>query len=285
MAEDSTTKTTADSEAEQTDKGPSFIAIEAVGRLSYGRDLRLKAGDVFVAVDGNPITWDIDRFDQTLASYKELPALFTIFRKGEFFEVFVDQPIGCGYRYASDEDVAQILEKQPEHDIGPKDTYFPFEALRDMRRRVRLYRTDYSPYATVAPLFWLLYHRMWAPLGVVLATYVVSGFINLALFGLVYVLLCVYFHKAQTELMRGYSLYLEHYFWFILAERSTREAQETLRRFDEKCRFAFSHVPEPKIDEAEEARLAALIKEAQADLNAEAEGSDPKKDASEPEAA
>ncbi len=269
MAENSTTDTP-DTTEDSADRGPAFIAIEAVGRLSHGRDLRLKAGDVFVAVDGNPIPWDIDRFDQTLAAYDDLPALFTIFRKGEFFEVFIDQPVGCGYRYASDEDVAQILEKQPEHDIGPKDTYFPFEALRDMRRRVRLYRTDYSPYATVAPLFWLLYHRIWAPLGVVLATYAVSAMINLALFGLVYLLLCVYFHKAQTALMRGYSLYLEHFFWFIFAERSTREAQERLRRFDGKCRFAFSHVPEPKIDEAEEARLAALIKEAQADLNAEA---------------
>jgi len=270
MAENSTTDTP-DTTEDSADRGPAFIAIEAVGRLSHGRDLRLKAGDVFVAVDGNPIPWDIDRFDQTLAAYDDLPALFTIFRKGEFFEVFIDQPVGCGYRYASDEDVAQILEKQPEHDIGPKDTYFPFEALRDMRRRVRLYRTDYSPYATVAPLFWLLYHRIWAPLGVVLATYAVSAMINLALFGLVYLLLCVYFHKAQTALMRSYSLYLEHFFWFIFAERSTREAQERLRRFDGKCRFAFSHVPEPKIDEAEEARLAALIKEAQADLNAEAD--------------
>jgi len=270
MAENSTTDTP-DTTEDSADRGPAFIAIEAVGRLSHGRDLRLKAGDVFVAVDGNPIPWDIDRFDQTLAAYDDLPALFTIFRKGEFFEVFIDQPVGCGYRYASDEDVAQILEKQPEHDIGPKDTYFPFEALRDMRRRVRLYRTDYSPYATVAPLFWLLYHRIWAPLGVVLATYAVSAMINLALFGLVYLLLCVYFHKAQTALMRSYSLYLEHFFWFIFAERSTREAQERLRRFDGKCRFAFSHVPEPKIDEAEEARLAALIKEAQADLNDEAD--------------
>ena len=270
MAENSTTDTP-DTTEDSADRGPAFIAIEAVGRLSHGRDLRLKAGDVFVAVDGNPIPWDIDRFDQTLAAYDDLPALFTIFRKGEFFEVFIDQPVGCGYRYASDEDVAQILEKQPEHDIGPKDTYFPFEALRDMRRRVRLYRTDYSPYATVAPLFWLLYHRIWAPLGVVLATYAVSVMINLALFGLVYLLLCVYFHKAQTALMRGYSLYLEHFFWFIFAERSTREAQERLRRFDGKCRFAFSHVPEPKIDEAEEARLAALIKEAKADIDAEAD--------------
>lgn len=282
MAENSTTDTP-DTTEDSADRGPAFIAIEAVGRLSHGRDLRLKAGDVFVAVDGNPIPWDIDRFDQTLAAYDDLPALFTIFRKGEFFEVFIDQPVGCGYRYASDEDVAQILEKQPEHDIGPKDTYFPFEALRDMRRRVRLYRTDYSPYATVAPLFWLLYHRVWAPLGVVLATYAVSAMINLALFGLVYLLLCVYFHKAQTALMRGYSLYLEHFFWFIFAERSTREAQETLRRFDGKCRFAFSHVPDPKIDDAEEARLAALIKEAQADLNAEVDAEASAK--KEPEAA
>lgn len=250
-------------------KGPSYIAIEAIGRLSYGRDLRLKAGDVFVAVDGDPIPWDIDRFDQTLAAYADLPALFTIYRKGMFFEIFVDQPIGCGYRYASDEEVAEIQEKLPDHDIGPKDSYYPFEALRDMRRRVRLYRTDYTPYATVAPAFWLLYHRIWAPFGVVMATYAVSAMVNLALFGLVYILLSVYFHKAQTALMRGYALYLEHYFWMIFAERSTRQAQEALRRFDEKCRFAFSHVPEIKIDEAEEARLAALIKEAQADLEAE----------------
>lgn len=273
MAEHSTADHQTDTAEDSTNKGPAFVAIEAVGRLSYGRDLRLKSGDVFVAVDGNPIPWDIDRFDQMLASYAELPALFTIYRKGMFFEIFIDQPVGCGYRYASDEEVAQILEKQPDHEIGPKDSYYPFEALRDMRRRVRLYRTDYTPYATVAPAFWLLYHRMWAPLGVVVATYAVSAMINLALFALVYVLLSVYFHKAQTALMRGYALYLEHYFWMIFAERSTRQAQETLRRFDEKCRFAFSHVPEIKIDEAEEARLAALIKEAKADLDAEtAEG-------------
>ena len=269
MAEDSTTDNQTDTAETTTDKGSSFIVIEAVGRLSYGRDLRLKAGDVFVAVDGNPIPWDVDKFDQILASYDDLPALFTIFRKDAFFEVFVNQPIGCGYRYASDDEVAQILEKQPEHETGPKDSYFPFEALRDVRRRVRLYRTDYSPYATVAPVFWLLYHRIWAPLGVVLMTYAVSALINPALFVLVYVLLSVYFHKAQTALMRSYGLYLEHYFWMIFAERSPREAQEALRRFDGKCRFAFSHVPEPVVDEAEEARLAALMKEAQAELDKE----------------
>ena len=80
----------------------------------------------------------------------------------------------------------------------------------------------------------------------------------------------VYFHSAQTDAdARLHGLYLDHYLWFVFAERSTREAQERLRRFDQKCRFAFSHVPEPLVDEKEEARVAALMKEAKAELDAE----------------
>ena len=266
MAEEKTTVTQVDPTA---DKDTAFIAIEAIGRLSNGRDLRLKAGDVFVAVDGNPIKWDIDKFDQTLSSYPELPALFTIFRKGEFFEIFVNGPLDCTYKYASNEDVEAVIEKQPKHEIGPKDSYYGFEALRDMRRRVRLFHTGYSPYATVTPPFWLLYHRMWAPLGVVLITYGVTALIHPVLFMLVYVLLSIYFHKAQTIMMRSYSLYLDYNFWIIFAERSTKQAQERLRQFDEKCRFEFSYVSEPVVDEAEEARVAALMREAKAELEAE----------------
>tara|TARA_B100000900_G_C20504922_1_gene685415 strand:- start:52 stop:870 length:819 start_codon:yes stop_codon:yes gene_type:complete len=266
MAEDTSNETQTDASAV---KGTTFIALEAIGRYSYGRDLRLKAGDVFVAVDGKPIAWDIDKFDQTLSSYAELPALFTIFRKGEFFEIFADRPLECSYKYASDEEVEAIIEKQTEHEIGPKYDYYGFEALRDMRRRVRLFSTDYSPYATVVPPLWLLYHRMWAPLSVVLATCTVSGLISPVLLMLVYVLLSIYFHKAQTTMMRSYALYLDYNFWFIFAERSTQKAQERLRKFDEKCRFSFTHVPEPVVDEAEEARVAALMREAQAELEAE----------------
>ena len=42
------------------------------------------------------------------------------FRKGEFFEIFVDRPLGCNFKYASDEQVQVIIEKQPDHEIGPK---------------------------------------------------------------------------------------------------------------------------------------------------------------------
>ena len=91
----------------------------------------------------------------------------------------------------------------------------------------------------------------------------------------VYLLLSIYFHKAQTTMLRSYALYLDYNFWFIFAERSTQKAQERLRQFDEKCQFAFSHVPEPDIDEAEEARVAALMREAQAEIQAETAGESP----------
>ncbi len=267
MAEDKTDELQTDP---PTDKGKAFIALETLGRVSYAQELRLKPGDVIVALDANPIICDIDRFDETLNSYAEIPALLTIFRNGEFFEIFATKPLECSYKYASDEEVEAIIEKQPQHEIGPKESYFGFEALRDMRRRVRLFRTDYSAYATIAPIFWLLYHQMWAPLGAVLVTYAVSAMIHPVLLMLVYVMISIYFHKAQIVMMRSYSLYLDYNLWFVFAERSTQKAQERLRRFDKKSRFAFSHVPEPTVDEAEEARVAALMREAQAEIDAEA---------------
>ena len=71
MAEDNSNETGTDA---LEDNGKSFIAIEAIGRFSYGRELRLKTDDVFVAVDGDPIDWDIDKFDQMLSSHAKLPA-------------------------------------------------------------------------------------------------------------------------------------------------------------------------------------------------------------------
>ena len=138
-----------------------------------------------------------------------------------------------------------------------------------MRRRIRLFRTDYSPYAAIAPVFWLFYHQMWAPLGVVLITYAVSILIHPVLLMLVYIMLSVYFHKAQIIMMRSYGMYLDYSPWFVFAERSTKEAQETLRRFDKKCRFDFSYVPAPVVDEQEEARVASLLEEAQAEIDSE----------------
>ena len=231
-------------EAAPEDAG--IISILSVGRHSLGRDLRLKAEDVIVAIDGEPITYDVDRFDSFLRNYKELPALLTIYRDGKLFEVFVEGPLGCSYKYADEATNAALQEATKDRVIKPKDAYNQFESLRNIRRQIRLYSTRYEPMATILPPFWLLYRRMWEPLGVVLVTYAMSVFIQPALFVLVYLLISTYFHKAQTSLIRSHCLYHEYYFWMMFAATSTKEAQELLRSFDPKCNFEFSYVGPPE---------------------------------------
>ena len=151
-----------------------------------------------------------------------------------------------------------------------KDSYHQYEALRNIHRDIRLYSTRYEPMATILPAFWLLYRRMWEPLGVVVITYAIALFIQPGLFVLVYLLLSVYFHKAQTDMVRSHCLYHEYYFWMIFAASSTREAQELLRVFDLKCQFEFSHVgPPEKTDSKAAANSSSQIdSEARADIPA-----------------
>jgi len=243
MAEAETQKTKDDQAASEN---AGLITILAVGRHSLGRDLRLKVDDVIAAVDGEPITFDVDRFDEFLKDYKKQPALLTICRDGKMFEVFVEGPLGCSYKYADEILALQVSTAIKDRKIKPKEAYKQFEALRNIRRDVRLYDTNYEPLATIGPAFWLLYRRMWEPLGVVMVTYAITLFIQPVLFVLIYLLISIYFHKAQTSLIRSHCLYSEYYFWMIFAATSTKEAQEMLRTFDGKCNFEFSHVGPPE---------------------------------------
>jgi len=256
MAEDSS----AENETENspvTETG--MLSLLSIGRHSLGRDLRLKSNDVIVAIDGERFSYDVDRFDAFMRSFNELPALLTIFRDGKFFEVFVEGPLGCSYKYVDEATATQVNTAMAEHKIQPKHEYHQFEAMRNIRREIRLYDTSYSPLATIAPVFWLLYHRVWEPLGVVFVTYAICLFIQPALFLLVYFLISIYFHKAQTHLIRSHCLYSEFYFWMIFAAPSTKQAQIILRRFDPKCNFRFSHVgPPEKLSQSSDSDIADI---------------------------
>ena len=50
-------------DAQEIGENAGLISILAIGRHSLGRDLRLKTEDVIAAIDGEPITYDVDKFD------------------------------------------------------------------------------------------------------------------------------------------------------------------------------------------------------------------------------
>ena len=225
--------------------GPLPLVIQSIGQRTLGRDLRLKIDDVIVAIDGKPINSASDRLDETLNNHPDLPALLTLYRGGNLVEIFVERGLGCTYRMADAVQANEIHQHFSQHQIKPKRAYHQFEALRDITRRVTLFRTDYAPLAAICPPLWLFYHRMWEPCAIILATLAVSIAIHPLLSILMYILFSVYFHRAQTLMLRGYALFSDSYFWMRFAAQNMRDAQMLLRKFDPHCRFKFSYVDRP----------------------------------------
>ena len=231
---------------------PQFIKIKSLSRASHGRDLRLRDGDIIIAIDGELNTNDIDAFralgDQ--ARLHEETLLLTICRGEIVYDVFAEGRLGAELDYADAEASSAAAALFAKHHMGPKDHYQNYEALRDVQRHVVLYDTGYSAIATIAPPIWLLQHRAWEPLAAVIAAYATSLVVHWVVFAATAILMAVYFHRIQFRLIRNYSLFTEHYFWHVCAARTSAEAQLVCRQIDPKCQFDFSHVGPPETGSA-----------------------------------
>ena len=227
-----------------------FIRIKSLSRVSHGRDLRLRDGDIIIAVDGELNSNDIKAFralgDQ--AKLHEEKLLLTICRGEVVYDVFAEGRLGAELDYADAEASSAAAALFAKHHMGPKDHYQTYEALRDIHRHVVIYATRYSAIATIAPPVWLLQHRAWEPMAAVIAAYATSLVVHWGVFAATAILMAIYFHRIQFRLIRNYSLFTEHYFWHVCAARTSAEAQLVCRQIDPKCQFDFSYVgaPEPE---------------------------------------
>ena len=224
-----------------------FMTIKSMSRVAYARNLRLRDDDIIVAIDGVLNNDDIisfnARFDQLLEKQEKL--LLTICRNEVIYDVLVEDKLGVELGFADSEASAIAQKLFAQHNIGSKDHYQNFEALRDVHRHVVLYDTAYSAIATVAPPIWLLQHRAWEPLAAVIAAYATSAVVSWWTFVATALLLAIYFHRIQFRIIRSYSLFTEHFFWHVCAARTSTEAQLVCRQLDPKCHFDFSHVGPP----------------------------------------
>jgi hypothetical protein len=253
---------------EPEDEQANSEAVEKISAFKLGklpisclaRELRLKENDVLIAIDGKEIDIEPAGFAD-LAADAELnnaPLLLTIVRDGMIYDVLASYDLGVKLDYCEPAEAKAAQDLLKGHDIGAKQEYRNYEALRNIHRHVVVYDTEYSSLATMCPPAWLLQHRAWEPLAAVMAAYGASFVVHWLAFVATFFLLGFYFHRIQFRLIRNYSLFTEHYFWFVLAARSSLEAQTVLRKVDPKAIFDFSHVGPPIVsDNQPSKRLAA----------------------------
>ena len=247
-----------DLDPQKTVPSSVFIEIQTVPLRSTARDLRLRDGDVIVAIDGVACHVDITEFEDLLldALDDETSVLVTIGRDQIFFEIFMTEPLGVSLDYTDAQRAMDIAARFANHSVGSKEQYQTYEALRDVQRHVTIYSTQYSGLATICPPLWLLQHRAFEPLAAVCGAYAAAAAVHWAALGITIILIGAYFHKIQFRIIRNYNIFTDHFYWLVCAARSVADAQKICREIDPKCVFSFSHVGPPQVDGTEDKRAA-----------------------------
>ena len=216
----------------------TFLKLKEHGQSSRTKALRLKENDIVVAIDGNSYHDSIDNMVDLLSSGEEGDMwLLTIWRNGKFFEVFTRGPLGGIFEFTRPDESQMIMELFQKRDMGQKEEYRIFEALRDVKRVVDVYDTTHSQVAVILPPVWLLQQKMWEPLLAILCVYLLTFSVNIFLFILAVILVALYFRKGQVTLRRSYGMFQDRQVWAIIAARTNKEAQEMCRNIDEKVNF------------------------------------------------
>ena len=216
----------------------TFLKLKEHGQSSRTKALRLKENDVIVAIDGNSYHESIDKLVDLLSSGEEDDMwLLTVWRNGKFFEIFTRGPLGGIFEFTRPEESQMIMELFQKREMGQKEEYRIFEALRDVKRVVDVYDTTHTQLAVILPPVWLVQQKMWEPLLAILCVYLITFSVNIYLFILAVVLVGLYLRKGQVTLRRSYGLFQDRQVWAIVAARSDKEAQEMCRNLDEKINF------------------------------------------------
>jgi hypothetical protein len=246
----------------------TFLRIKDLGRKSRAIGLRLRAGDIIVALDGKPFRGTPADFTAQISppEEEEIPTddsedlfleeepqnaekprfLLTIIRNGVFFEVFVEGPLGCELDYVLPDEARIISEAFGQRKIYPLNDYIGYEVYRDITRKCSLVDQTPSLLAAVAPPLWLLENRMLEPLLAVLSIYGLTFGINIYLFIATYILTSLYFQKGQLVFKRSYQMFEQRHMWIYLVATNPRDAQITCRKLDPKADFEFSLIPPPR---------------------------------------
>ena len=221
----------------------TFLKLKEHGQSSRTKALRLKENDVIVAIDGNSYHDSVDKMVDLLSSGEEGDLwLLTIWRNGKFFEVFTRGPLGGIFEFTRPDESQMIFELFQKREMGEKEEYRIFEALRDVKKVVDVYDTTHSQVAVILPPVWLLQQKMWEPLLAILCVYLITFSVNIFLFILAVILIALYLRKGQVTLRRSYGMFQDRNAWAILAARSDKEAQEMCRGLDEKVNFINAQV-------------------------------------------
>ena len=138
------------------------------------------------------------------------------------------------------------LNKYKEFEVykGKKNFYDVIEVL------------DTSLLASLLPFIWFYHHRLYSPLLLLIATFLLLSSIAWWLVLSAWVIITIYMSKGSMSLLRGYCLFHELKPYMKIYAESNKSVQETVRSIDKKSNYRFPFIDPPmNIEENENDKI------------------------------
>ena len=231
---------------EVNQSSPSLLKVDTLFRGSHGLNMLLKTDDVIVALNGLVYKGTSKSLNQNIKSEKL--KVLTIFRKETFFNVKATGPLGLKLVEVGSEDAEDIIKKTEEYlkNIKELENFNEYEVYKGRNNFYDVIEVnDRSLLASLLPFVWFFHHKLYSPLLLLLATFILLGSIEWWLFLASWVITTIYMSKGSMSLLRGYCLFNEMKPYMKVLSPSSKEVQEIIRKIDKKSTYRFPMIKPP----------------------------------------
>lgn len=215
------------------------IAVGGITVQDYVK--RLNEDDILVAIDGKPYLDGPQRLRSTFLQGQDLETkwLLTFYRDGVLFDILIDHPIKSAFGYSTTNETEFVLAAFSHHVFGEFQSYENFEVYRDRTGKCDILSFRPDPLAWIVPPLWLLKYRLYPPFAVVSIVYLLTFVLHIYLFIAAAIMLAIYINRAQSNLMRSFTMFEDKYHYMTIAATNEADVSLLIKKIDPENKIRY----------------------------------------------
>jgi hypothetical protein len=215
------------------------IAVGGITVQDYVK--RLNEDDILVAIDGKPYLDGPQRLQNTFLQGQDLETkwLLTFYRDGVLFDILIDHPIKSAFGYSTTNETEFVLAAFSHHVFGEFQSYENFEVYRDRTGKCDILSFLPDPLSWIVPPLWLLKYRLYPPFAVVSIVYLLTFVLHIYLFIAVAIMLAIYINRAQSNLLRSFTMFEDKYHYMTIAATNEADVSLLVKKIDPENKIRY----------------------------------------------
>ena len=234
--------------SDQTSSEKKILQIKLIRTSSNAFLMKLKEGDIIIALDGKEVNQSYEDLSKELNEIKERKVL-TLYREGVFFNTFVFGSLGVICEQIGLENIPELDNFNLNEFYSAEELYHQYELFKKPESIAILLNTSPSILASLAPPLWMIQNRLWTLFSITMLFYIFLFIISPWLFFIGWILKSWYVGSSQIDILRSFFRLGNYRLSSIFCAKSEKEAQELSRKFDNKIDFYYSYLEPVVLEE------------------------------------